>query len=192
MATTTGPLPRAERRRSILAGAARAFAASGFEATSMEDIAEAAGVSKLILYRHFESKEELYRCAVERVSARLGREVAAAVERGQRRGVFVRAFLTVAREDPDGFRLLWRQSAREPKFAGYSGEVRAGAVNFAGLLIGPWLADESLRQWAAATLVATLVESVLNWLDHGDAASDDRFVDLVTRALEAMIATWSS
>src|ERR1700719_581480 len=113
-------LPRAERRSSIVSGAARPFAASGFDATSMEDIAAASGVTKLILYRHFESKEELYRSILEAVSSRLGAEVATAIDAGRPRGVIVPAFLTVAREAPDGFRLLWRHSSREPKFAGYS------------------------------------------------------------------------
>src|SRR5687767_13524021 len=52
-------LRRKERQASILHGAAAAFARSGFAATSMEDVAEACGVTKLIVYRHFDSKEDL-------------------------------------------------------------------------------------------------------------------------------------
>ena len=57
----------------------------------MEDIAEASGVTKLILYRHFDSKEELYLSIVERVAGRLSAEVAGPRIRsapwGDRRGV---------------------------------------------------------------------------------------------------------
>ena len=184
-------LNRAERRSSIVAGAARAFAASGFDATSMEEIATASGVTKLILYRHFESKEELYRSILEAVSSRLGTEVTSAVEAGRRRGVIVPAFVTVARKDPDGFRLLWRHSSREPKFAGYAEEVHEAAVAFARRLLETRIDDPAVLQWAAPTIVAFLVEAVLVWLDQGDPAADDRFTELTTRSLEALVATWS-
>lgn len=184
-------LPRAERRSSIVAGAARAFAASGFDATSMEDIAAASGVTKLILYRHFESKEELYRSILEAVSSRLGAEVASAVDAGRRRGVIVPAFLTVAREDPDGFRLLWRHSSREPKFAGYAEEVHRASEAFARRLLGSRIDDPLILDWASPTIVAFLVEAVLTWIDSGDPAADARFTDLTTRSLEALVATWS-
>jgi len=184
-------LPRAERRSSIVAGAARAFAASGFDATSMEEIAAASGVTKLILYRHFESKEELYRSILEAVSSRLGAEVASAIDAGRRRGVIVPAFLAVAREDPDGFRLLWRHSSREPKFAGYAEEVHGAAVAFARALLGSRIPDQTVLDWAAPTIVAFLVEAVLVWLDQGDIGADGRFTELTTHSLEALVATWS-
>ena len=50
----TGPLPRAARQAAILSGAAHAFARAGYAATSMEDIAAASGITKLIVYRHFD------------------------------------------------------------------------------------------------------------------------------------------
>ena len=68
-------LPRAERRAAILHGAARAFASSGFADTSMEDVAAACGVTKLIVYRHFGSKEELYREILQQVFDDLGEEL---------------------------------------------------------------------------------------------------------------------
>ena len=64
-------LPRAERREQILDAATRAFARRGFAATSLDDIAAEAGVSHVILYRHFASKSELYRAVLERACARL-------------------------------------------------------------------------------------------------------------------------
>ena len=53
-------LSRPERQATILRGAATAFARTGYAATSMEDVAAASGITKLIVYRHFDSKEELY------------------------------------------------------------------------------------------------------------------------------------
>src|SRR5215207_9673102 len=66
-ATPRRLLRRDERRAAILHGAAAAFAGQGYAATSMEDVAEACGVTKLIVYRHFDGKEELYRAILQRV-----------------------------------------------------------------------------------------------------------------------------
>jgi AcrR family transcriptional regulator len=188
---TSRLLSRELRRRSIVSGAARAFSTGGFEATSMEDIAEAAGVTKLIVYRHFESKEVLYLSIVTRVAERLRVEVDSAIGRGRRRGVIVPAFLTVAREDPDGFRLLWRHSAREPRFALHADRVRDASVSFAKVLLGPSIPDGSRLDWAAPMMVSFLVEAVLNWLDHGQPTDDQWFVDTASKSMAALVSTWT-
>jgi AcrR family transcriptional regulator len=190
MRTKTRLLPRPERRRTIITGAARAFAAGGFEATSMEEIAEAAGVTKLIVYRHFTSKEDLYRSILTRVSGRLAEEVAAGMSGVRTSGVTVSAFLTVARQDPDGFRLLWQHSAREPQFAGYVDEVRAASVAFAEERLRRPVTDSVILGWAAPLAVSFLVDSVLTWLDHGDPLHDGRFVAVTTASMDALVKTW--
>lgn len=53
-------LPAEERRALIVAAGARLFAARGYAATTLEEIASAAGVTKPVLYRHFASKRDLY------------------------------------------------------------------------------------------------------------------------------------
>src|SRR5215468_11017492 len=57
---------RAERREQILAAATRAFARSGFAATGLDDVAAEAGITRVILYRHFESKTDLYQAVLDR------------------------------------------------------------------------------------------------------------------------------
>ena len=71
-----------ERRASILRGAAEAFARTGFAHTSMEDVANACGVTKLIIYRHFETKDELYRAILQEVFDRLGEELRRGLDAG--------------------------------------------------------------------------------------------------------------
>src|SRR4051794_37834674 len=108
-------LDRATRRETILRGAATAFGEKGYAATSMEDVAAAAGITKLIVYRHFSSKEELYDEVLERVSER-GRDLfMAGLQAGRPGSGAVRSLLTVAREQPEGFTLLWRHAVREPR-----------------------------------------------------------------------------
>jgi AcrR family transcriptional regulator len=184
-------LPRADRAASILRGAATAFARAGFAATSMEDVAAASGITKLIVYRHFESKEELYRAVLTRVSDRLAENFAGALESERPGAVGARSLLATAREDPDGFVLLWRHAAREPQFADYAAAQRAQAVAVARSLRGPD-GDEVFERWAAEAIVSWLVESVLAWLEVGDPARDEEFLTRVADGLRAMRVAWGA
>lgn len=53
-------LPAARRKEQLLAVALPVFAENGFHQTSMNDVADAAGVTKPVLYQHFPSKRALY------------------------------------------------------------------------------------------------------------------------------------
>src|SRR5262249_15783432 len=57
-----------QRRDQLIEVATRLFAKSGYDATTTADIAKAAGVTEPILYRHFESKQELFVAIVRDVS----------------------------------------------------------------------------------------------------------------------------
>ena len=67
IAKTAGPgRPKdLEKRAAILQAAKRLFTTQGFDGTSMDAIASAAGVSKLTVYSHFQDKERLFAAAVE-------------------------------------------------------------------------------------------------------------------------------
>ena len=195
MTDVTAPrrlLPRTERRAAILRAAATAFAHKGFAATSMEDVAAEAGITKLIVYRHFASKEELYGAVLEQVSTRLAEEFVARFQRVKPHRVGIGAMLAVAREDPDGFTLLWRHAEREPAFAEYAQGVRRQAVRVAeGMPAIAGMDDERRRCWAAALVVSWLVDAVLHWLEEGTADRDDELVEWVARALPAMVKAWA-
>jgi AcrR family transcriptional regulator len=60
-------LNHADRRTSILEAATLAFAARGFDGARTLEIAESAGVSEALLYRHFPSKQSLYDAVLERL-----------------------------------------------------------------------------------------------------------------------------
>ena len=66
----TSRLPREARRAQLVDAAASAFLGDGYDKTSMDQVAQAAGVSRLIVYRNFESKEDLYRQVLREVLAR--------------------------------------------------------------------------------------------------------------------------
>ena len=67
--TWTVRLPAEQRRTQLLEVAVEVFAERGFHATSMDEVAEAAGVTKPVLYQHFPSKRALYRELLDDVDA---------------------------------------------------------------------------------------------------------------------------
>lgn len=157
----------------------------------MDDVAAACGVTKLIVYRHFETKEELYRAILQQVIDRLGEELTSGLNAPSIRGLGARTQLTVAREDPDGYTLLWRHASREPRFATYAAEIRAAAVEVVRQLSGLDRGDAVLDRWKAEVLFAYLVDATLAWLDTGDPRRDDTAVEHITDGLHALRSAWS-
>jgi AcrR family transcriptional regulator len=109
-------LPAPRRRHQLLDVARELFAAGGFHATSMDDVAEAAGVTKPVLYQHFPSKRALYRELLEDVGRRLLAEIRAATSpaengREQVQSGIAAYFGFVTRNQP-AFRLLFGASVR--------------------------------------------------------------------------------
>ena len=91
-----GRLSRSARRAQLLVAARDVFAAQGYHAAAMDDIAERAGVSKPVLYQHFPGKLELYQALLTTYADELVAQVEAALSatadneervRGGRRGV---------------------------------------------------------------------------------------------------------
>ena len=109
----TGRLPRSARRKQLLAAAQEVFVAQGYHDTSMEDIADRAGVSKPVLYQHFPGKLELYLALLDTQAEALSQAVHDALAKtddNQQRihGVLSAYFTFVDRDDEDGaFRLIF-------------------------------------------------------------------------------------
>jgi AcrR family transcriptional regulator len=186
----TAPSRRDPARRSaVLQAAAAAFAHGGYAATSMDEIAAAAGVTKLIVYRHFGAKETLYRAVLEQVFERQVELFLSNLAQGLQAEGSTQALLAVAREWPDGFRLLWRHAAREPQFGDYALHLRDVAVSAAREVVAPFLPHE-FAEWAAQTLFDHLVDAVLDWLDHGTEDHDPDFIVMETAALQATVVAW--
>ena len=106
-------LTRSDRRVQLMEVARKIFASKGYDASSAEEIASRAGVSKPIVYEHFGSKEGLYAAIVEREMDDLVGRVTQSFSSGSPRDRFegaVLAFMTYAKENPDGFAVLSRDS----------------------------------------------------------------------------------
>jgi AcrR family transcriptional regulator len=178
-------LKREDRIASIIQAAARAFAVGGFAATSMDDIAAEAGVTRLIVYRHFAGKQELYERVLDNTRDRL-QEALNFRARGPREDM-VGQLLAAARAQPEAFALLFRHSAREPQFAGYATAFRSRAVEIAEKALGEVVPDPALRTWAAATSFSVVIEGILQWLEHGDAARDAEMATYLGRLAAAPV-----
>ena len=107
-------LPRAQRRRQLLEVSRGVFAARGFEAATLEEIAERAGVSRPILYGHFGDKQRLFEAVVNaeiaRVEAEVGDALAAPGEPRELLERGLRAFFAYVREHPEGHAVLTRDA----------------------------------------------------------------------------------
>lgn len=104
-----------ERRRPLVLDAAyRLFLTNGFEGTSMDAIARAAGVSKPVVYDCFASKDELFTAMLDREEERILSETEAALRTSggaaDPEGALIRgfeAFLNAVADSPDIYRVVF-------------------------------------------------------------------------------------
>jgi AcrR family transcriptional regulator len=115
-----------ERREQLIIVARSVLAEKGFEATSIEEIAARANVSKPVVYEHFGGKEGLYAVVVDRAMKSLLDRVRSALTAGNPRQLVEQAtlaLLTYIEDETDGFLVLTRDSP-----------VVAGNTTFSSLL----------------------------------------------------------
>src|SRR5438046_1775983 len=107
-------LARADRRQALLDVAAGMVAAGDVDEGSMEAVADIAGVSRALVYKHFANRRELLSALYERESARLHAELTAEVQAAADLAGMLRALIRGA---------LAAQASRGATFAalGHSG-----------------------------------------------------------------------
>jgi AcrR family transcriptional regulator len=118
MPKTPGP-PRRPRlaasvRRAQLVDVGRmVFAERGYEAASVEEIADRAGITKPIVYEHFGGKEGLYAVIVDREVEHIVSRIVEGMSQGSPRARLegaALAFLTYVKDRPGGFAVLLRDA----------------------------------------------------------------------------------
>jgi len=110
---SAGRLTASARRSQLIEIARGVFAKHGYEATSVEEIAARAKVSKPIVYEHFGGKEGLYAVLVDREMDYVVTRIASAIASGTPRQRVERAalaFLSYVRDQPEGFVVLSRDA----------------------------------------------------------------------------------
>jgi AcrR family transcriptional regulator len=184
----TPRLPAAERRRQLLDAALETFAAKGFHEASMNDVADAAGVTKPVLYQHFASKQALYEELVDELGGRLEEEIvlATAEAAGPRQQVEAgfRAYFRWATNQGAAFRVLFSDRTRsDPELAAAAARVEATVADRVATLIEvPGLSDDE-RHVLAYGVVGIAESTSRQWLrlDLGAGADADEFADRVAQ-----------
>ncbi len=121
-------MPAAQRRRQLIHVAIETFATEGFHSTAMNTVAEAAGITKPVLYQHFKSKHDLFLALLQDISDRLWDHVSQTAltssnprEQAQ---AGVAAVFSFFRTHPSAFRVFFGDGTHsEPEFSAAVAEI---------------------------------------------------------------------
>jgi AcrR family transcriptional regulator len=152
------------------------FANRGYHQASMDDVAEAAGVTKPVLYQHFNSKRELYLELLEDVGNQLRQAVihatAAAAGPHQQVEAGFAAYFGFVAEHASAFRLLFA-GADDDEFARVGRRVQEAMAEAVADLITADL-DAEHRRLLAHGVVGLAEGTSRHWVTHGLDLNPDR------------------
>jgi AcrR family transcriptional regulator len=178
-----------ERRLAILQAALDVFARRGYHAASIDEIAQAAGISKALIYEHFPSKRELHVSLLETEVHEVFSRLVASAATGEPGEVRLRqgvdAFLRWVEERGDAFRMLFRDAV-EPEVAEVVGRIQIQATTAVAELIareplGPRTDDPERERTIEmlAQLLSGAVQSLAIWWQRTGEVSRERMVDTI-------------
>jgi AcrR family transcriptional regulator len=123
-------LPEGERRASIVEAAGPLFGDNGYEGTRLDDVAAATGVTKPILYRHFDSKQALYVALLARHREDLGSFAAVIPSEGtleERMRAVLGVWLDYVESHSYAWRMLFRDTGGGPEVHAFRQDVHERA-----------------------------------------------------------------
>lgn len=183
-------LPAAQRRRQLLDTALVQFAEQGFRGTSMNQIAEAAGVTKPVLYQHFGSKRALFSELLGDVGGQLENDILGATARAGSPREQVeqgfRAYFTFVAKRREAFLLLFGAGTRlDPEFAQIVRHFEAGMADIIAELIAIDGLDTPQRQLLAHGIVGIAEVTSRHWLSgaNGDLTPEP---DVLARQIASL------
>jgi AcrR family transcriptional regulator len=160
------------RRAQLLSVAREVFAEDGYPGAAMEKIAQRAGVTKPVLYQHFEGKKELYLALLDSDMSRLLAQVSGAIEAAHDNPSRIRkgleAYFNYIEANVDSFRLLFRETmGADPEFRESIDRFHDAAATSIGAII----ADETGKSLELAELLARGIMGMSEaaatwWLDR--------------------------
>lgn len=181
-----GRLPRSARRAQLLEVALQVFVAQGFHATTLDDIADAAGVSKPVLYQHFPSKLDLYLALLDAQAQDLVERVRAALEattdnRARVRGAITTYFDFVESKGA-AYRLVFESDLRNEPVV--RDRIEAALDDCVDAIAETIAKDTGVGAAEARMLSVGLTGlaevSARWWLASGDSVSKERAVELLS------------
>ena len=177
-----------QRRAQLLDVGRTLFASKGFDGTSVEEIAEKAGVSKPVVYEHFGGKEGLYAVVVDREVSRLLDRVTASLVGDHPRDLLEQAaaaLLDYVESDSDGFRILVRDSPVASTSGTFSSMISDIATQVEHVLAGEFKRrayDPKLAGLYSQALVGMVALTGQWWLDARKPKKDEVAAHLVNLA----------
>jgi AcrR family transcriptional regulator len=188
-------LPREEREERMLGAGERIFGARGFRAASMDEIAEASGITKALLYQYFGSKEGLYEACVERARARLFDRLEHEAERAANPLARIRAVVRTYFDYLDEERGSWWLLYGDASMGAVNEMRRRNAEAISGLIgrdleaAGGGPRDEDVEM--LGHLIVGSGEQVARWwLEHPRLPKQgaiERFIAATQGAIEAVL-----
>jgi AcrR family transcriptional regulator len=179
----------ADRREAILAAALDAFAAGGYHETSLDAVAERAGISKALIYEHFASKRELHGALTEtyvhELLDRVARATAAAPPGERRLRAGVEAFLRFVEERRDAWRMLVRNVGDAEIAASLDRVMEEVSATITEIMVADARAegvDEPYVEMAVEMLAQQLVgavRSLANWWDDHREVPRERVLEVL-------------
>lgn len=185
----------AERREQLLGIARSVFAEKGYEATSIEEIADRAGVTRPVVYEHFGGKEGIHAVVVDREVTQLSELLAVALREGgsSRRAaeLAATAFLGFIEEDTDGFRILIRDAPTGSgrSLASVLSDVAARTEELLAAAFEQRGHDPAIAPMYAQMLVGAVAQVGEWWLEVGEPPRDvvaAHIINLMWNGLSAM------
>jgi AcrR family transcriptional regulator len=186
-------LPVAERRAVIVEAAGRLFGERGYEATRLDEIAAAAGVTKPIVYRHFDSKRDLYLALLDRHRDDLAGFVASIPAEGsteQRLRSVLEVWLDYVEARSYAWKMLFRDTGGGPEIAARRREVHARARAVLVELIRSLAATPVPRRELEplAELMSMGMAALVLWWIEDAAVSRAAVLDSLTTAWAKLLA----
>ena len=184
MARMTGQ----QRRHQLLEVARDVFAERGYEATSVEEIAQRAKISKPIVYGHFGGKEGIHAVLVDREINALLQRITSALESGKPSLMLEQAalaLLSYIEEEPAGFRILVRDApitAASGTFASLVGEIAFRVEDVLAAQFKTRGYDTKLAAIYAQALVGMVAQVGQWWLDNRKPSRENVAAHLVNLA----------
>ncbi|NPU90954.1 MAG: TetR/AcrR family transcriptional regulator [Gammaproteobacteria bacterium] len=147
-------IPRPQRELQMLEAAAVEFGRKGFEATSMDDIAAACGVTKPMLYNYFGSKDGLYAAMINQAGSHLVKSIIALrdlTDPVQRLHGAMGVFLEFVERYRDSWRMVFSGKGssgqdQQGSIAGYRQQILIGTLYTLGQLRPAGTSGEAARQ----------------------------------------------